>query len=470
MRVPISFEKGVISDTPAMLIPDGAASDARHIRFEDGVAKNIGGRAVYYTTTAEDYIITAIYGYKPASNLIVFLGSKDTLATITDGSARAEVKTGLTGSDTQPMSLSAFGSVMLMANGADALQKIVSPYTASANVGGSPPVAKVVKTFQRHVMLMGVASYPVRVQWSDIDDYETWTAASDNEAGSIDLYESKTAIVGGEVLGDYFVVYTGNQIHVFQYIGGTYVFSRRIACYDIGLLAQNLVASTGDGHFFMSDQDFHYFDGMKAYPIGTERIKRTVYGSINTTYKSNAFAFPILDKKEVWFCVPTGANTTPTLAAIFNYYTNTWSLEDIAWTAGADRLPATYPIIAKTSDKKSYSIEYGTANNDGASGISTYVVSKEYGWENPETVKYINRLYPIIESTASAISFYIGYRANVNASVTWSSAYTFTPASDYKVDIRESGRLWRIKIATTAASSPWAVHKVIADIQDVGKQ
>jgi hypothetical protein len=464
----IVFSKGAMLDIPAGMVPQGYCSDARHISFEDGICRKMPGFSEFYGTADANYI-NGLYSFTATSGTVyVLAGTKTSMYKIVNGSA-TPLTISCSGADTEtvtydatPWSFASFGSHILMTNGIDPVKKFISPYSALVNVGGSPPVANVVKVFQRHAFLLGMPTDPFTVRWSDIDDYENWSLSysltAGYESGDLTLYESATPVVGGEGLGDIFCVYTGNQIHIFQYIGGAYIFNRRIASWDVGLWKKNLVA-TGEGiQAFMSRTNFYSFDGKTVNPIG-DPINKTIFAELDTSHMSQAFAFPNKKRGEIWFCVPIlNGGGFPTLACVWNYRNGSWSFVDITgWAAATDRLVPYYPLFSP-SNKKIYNLG-NTENADGIA-ITGYIDSPEFGGDMPNSYKHIQEIYPSVYTTGTSLKFSIGTRDSVNASITWTSDYTFTPSTDQKVDISASGKLWRVRTKTNGVNTPFTLERL----------
>ena len=465
-KITLTFNKGVMRDLPPGLIPEGYASDLRHIYFEDGIARKMPGYLSYYAT-ADANPVNGLFTFTAPNGIIyVMSGTKINMSKIVNGT-KTPLKDDYTGYDTEtasydatPWTFAPFGSHILFTNGIDPVQKFIPDYSAVAPIGGSPPLARVVRIFQRHAFLLGMPSYPTEVKWSDIDNYEMWTPAEDNEAGGIPLYESKTYVVGAEGLGDLLVVYTGDQVHVFQYTGGTYIFSRRVADWKTGLWKKHLVA-TGEGiQAFMSKENFYSFDGTRVSPIG-DPINKEVFAALHTGQMSRAFAFPVKSRSEIWFCVPLATGSGwPELACIWNYRNGAWSFDDIfGWGAATDKLPTTYPILSPLY-QTIYSLG-GSENSYGGEAINSYVDSPEFGGDNPEVHKHILKIQPEILSTASTIKFAIWTRDNINTSKTWSGDFSFTPATDLKIDIKNvSGKLWGVRIKSDTLNSPHTIGRI----------
>ena len=79
----------------------------------------------------------------------------------------------------------------------------------------------------------------------------------------------------------------------------------------------------------------------------------------------------------------------------------------------------------------------------------------------------VNTIYPDIEG--QSVSIYIGTQELPNGAVTWDGPHSFDPSSDYKIDVRASGRLhsWRI---TSNANVQWALNGIGFDIEKEGER
>lgn len=464
----ISFDltRGINRDVAPLKLPEGFASDGRHVRFADGACRKMTGYSRFHDETFPLPVVGMLSFRSSGGDDYVVLGMKLRLARLFSGS-RLYFDPLFTGDDDTRWSIAPFGDWILASNGIEPVQIILPPY-GEADIGplmANPSRARVVKTFQRHVFVLGDVHdppgepsgvYPFRVQWSDIDDPYTWIPLDTNEARYIDLYESETPVVGADGMGDIFVVYTRNQIHVFRYVGGNYVFSRRIVEWNVGLLAQNLVATAEGVQYFMSHENFYAFNGSRVTPIG-ENINREVYAAINDQYIHRGFAFTVKRNSEVWFVVPTGTSEVPNLACVYSYRTGAWTFDDLASYSGSDRLPDLHPLFCSSLNLIQALDESENADDQPVAG---YVDTPDFG---DETTRFtVTRVTPFVESTAGEVEILVGTREKVNDPVTWSSPYIFTPSTDNKVDVRESGRIIRFRVRTANLNSPFAVQRLEA--------
>lgn len=67
----------------------------------------------------------------------------------------------------------------------------------------------------------------------------------------------------------------------------------------------------------------------------------------------------------------------------------------------------------------------------------------------------------------NSFNVYIGSQSSPNSSVDWDGPYAFDPSSDYKIDVRKTGRLHSIRFASEA-NVQWAVTGFALDVKKVG--
>lgn len=159
---------------------------------------------------------------------------------------------------------------------------VLSSAVAFVDLGGSPPQAAHIAIINRFVLLCGLASATRRVQWSDLDAPETWTAGvglSDFQ----DLPDGGTlrAIAGGDMYG---AIFQDESIRSLTYAPGSAATFQitRISTQDT-LFATYSVAEVNGIIFFCSAQGFKKIPpGGVPVPIGKERVDRFFFGDVDT--------------------------------------------------------------------------------------------------------------------------------------------------------------------------------------------
>lgn len=172
---------------------------------------------------------------------------------------------------------------LVLATGNTVPQKyILSSSTDFEDLGGSPPQASHVAIINRFVVLTGLLSNPRRVQWSDLDGPEVWTAGvglSDYQ----DLPDGGTVrgISGGDAFG---LVFQDEPIRSLVYNpGSATTFQITKIAENDPIFAQYSIVQAGDRVFYCSAQGFKMVVGAggSPKPIGKERVDRYFFGDVD---------------------------------------------------------------------------------------------------------------------------------------------------------------------------------------------
>lgn len=153
--------------------------------------------------------------------------------------------------------------------------------TLFADLGGSPPSAGRVAIVGFFVMLTKLLSNPRRVQWSDLEAPEQWTAG----VGLSDFQDlpdggSTHAISGGDAFG---LVFQDESIRSLTYAPGSAAIFQinRISTQET-LFAEYSVINAGDKTFYCGAAGFKMVvAGGAPIAIGKERVDRFFFGDVD---------------------------------------------------------------------------------------------------------------------------------------------------------------------------------------------
>jgi hypothetical protein len=158
---------------------------------------------------------------------------------------------------------------------------VLNSSVAFADLGGSPPQAAHIAIVNRFVMLTGLLSASRRVQWSDLDAPETWTAG-------VGLSDFQDLPDGGRTHGlsggdSYGVIFQDESIRSLTYSPGSAATFEitRLSTQDT-LYAQYSTVEVNGITFFLSAQGFKRIDpGGVPKPIGKERVDRSFFKDVD---------------------------------------------------------------------------------------------------------------------------------------------------------------------------------------------
>jgi hypothetical protein len=227
-------------------------------------------------------------------------------------------------------SFSNFGTTVVASNGEDSPQKfVVGTSSAFADLGGSPPVFTFSAVIRDFLVVGRIKTVKNRVQWSGINDVETWTSGT-KQSDYQDLADGGeiTGIVGGE----YGYIFQENQITRMDYVGGTTVFRFSVVSKNRGSIFAKAIAHVGKRVFFYSQDGFFEIDGENVKAIGQHKVNDYFKDNLSAGYQQNIIAATDpLNHLAVWSYPSTDATTgVQDRLLIYNYSVNRWSVVETA--------------------------------------------------------------------------------------------------------------------------------------------
>lgn len=211
--------------------------------------------------------------------------------------------------------------IAVFTNGIDAIRKI-SLSGSSADLGGSPPIAKFVRSFGPYLVLAyitdGGNTYYNRVQWCDTGEPEIWNSGN---AGSTNLLEDPDDITGMGIFGNFLTVHKTSSISLGQLVTTSDVirFDRKPT--GVGCVAEATIDNIPSGEqIFLGTDGLHLFNGVTA-PLIDAPIQEELRETINpaTVKRASGLFIPELD--EYWVSVPIGSDTEPSTIYKYNWRT-----------------------------------------------------------------------------------------------------------------------------------------------------
>ena len=215
-----------------------------------------------------------------------------------------------------------------------------------ADVVANAPIDNnsVMVTDERFVFALGAGGNPRLVAWSDREDNTTWSDATTNEAGSIELQTSGQIMSGVRVRGQALIL-TDQDAHTATYQGPPFVYGFERVGASCGSVSRKAVAVTDQGAFWMGARSFFNYNGGAVQTIPCD-VSDYVFADINRAQQSKVFAVGNAQFGEVWFFYPSGDSTENDRYVAYSYKENHWSIGQMSRTCGVDRGVFRRPIWA----------------------------------------------------------------------------------------------------------------------------
>lgn len=385
-------------------------------------------------------------------------------------------------------------------------------YYAMAGDWVSTHTCSVVRGFQDYLIALnvvkGATEYPTMVKWSNPIPYSTAISAINWDpsnpaylAGENILGDVRTPILDGLSLHNTFIIYSSDQVWAMELSGASAVFNFRRVFPSSGIINTGCVVEVEGKHMVFGTDDIYTHDGVGRKTLADERIRRTIYQSLDRNKLNRCFVHHDSILNLVYFAYVTKDAETGfagtsycNMAAVYNYRNDTWSFMDLPNIVGAaetniDLTNSSYEVfldsytefnnIYSGFDNKTPRVTVMLGATDAANGLTD---SRAYAVDlptiglvplpvEPETIKapYVERVgidldrelaaeirgYKMVKcvqpqidiaSSSDFVTFYFGGQDNPNQAINWQEPVTFDHINDYKVDTRASGRYLAMKV------------------------
>ena len=348
ITIPIA-DSGLLRDPWAPDLKDGAWADGRNAAFGKGYLCRTAGHVAPYGAAP-----IRVYNAFPLSagsdRVWIEAGTEKLYAVRGDGlhenitrqdggvdvDYSADPGRGWTGT--------VIGGVAIINNGVDAPQAYGGTGRA-ANLPNWPSTwrARSIRAYRNLLVAMNITDgsdrYRHQVRWSTYADPgtvpPTWTPAPTNAAGDIDLADDPTEIMDGLPLGGSFIIYKEGAYYALTFVGGSQVMNLQRISGDAGLIGPNCVVAFPGGHFCVGQGDVYVHEGGPPRSVIDVRMREWLFNTIDAGQLSRMWvaANPIAD--ELWIGIPTGGDYGCSLAAIWSWKSDAWTVRELPGVSGA---------------------------------------------------------------------------------------------------------------------------------------
>lgn len=300
---------------------------------------------------------TKLYAYKPDNTLADITPSGYTTGRADRGNtfgygigfysaALYGLSTPSTGSILSPTywTLDNYGGILVACASTDGRLYTWDGITATATLIAGAPTGNnaVVVTEERFVVALGAANNNSLVQWSDQEDFTTWTPAATNQAGDFPLQTSGSILAGLRVRGQTLIL-TTTDAHTMTYVGAPLVYGFERVGTGCGLIGGLAGVATDSFAVWMSDNGFYLFDGF-VKPLPSD-VFDAVFSDFNKAQKEKVAAWNNGIVGEVWWHYPSGSSTECDSYVTWNYRENTWAMGKMTRNVGVSETVYDRPLL-----------------------------------------------------------------------------------------------------------------------------
>ncbi|MGL4232949.1 MAG: hypothetical protein ACRCWJ_16405 [Casimicrobium sp.] len=469
-------------------------SDSKNVRFRALYAERFGGESLAHG--ADTYPVHFLAPYATPTQLFTIQAGLQKVAAV-QGLTRtnitrqtASVDVNYTGTADNRWTGGTLNGVLVLNNGVDDPQFWGGTGRLAALPGWPAGwKADFVRPFRNFLVaggiLRGGVKEPHTIAWSSAAPPgqipSQWTPSPTNDARDTPfLAMSPDAIVDGFALNDIFVIYKERSMYGLQFVGGQDVFRTYQIDPSYGMLARGCAAQFPGGHVVLGNGDVYVHSGQAPQPILTNRMRKWLFGNLDAQFFQRSFVASNPELNEAWICFPEPGSSECSLALVWNWEGNTFSIRELR------RARHAAPINLQGGSSDTWGTDTGTwgeddtrwgslsnspaaprlliANDSGTVisdvggtfetlPINAYMQRSGIVFGDPEGVKTVKRIYPRIEAGPSTMmKIRVGSQMERGGPISWGASSTI-PARSYKYDCFATGRFLALEITFESPQS-----------------
>ena len=294
-------------------------------------------------------------------------------------------------------------------------------------------------------------------------------------AGKAALGGDGGRIIDGLSLRDAFCMYSERSIDVLDYTADEFVWRRRNLSSTTGLMSKQSIIEIKGTHFLLTPGDIVSNDGNSIKSIAHDRIRKKINTSVDINNYDRCYAVRNNKYKEIWFCVPEPGETYPTLAFIYNWKDDSFSIRDLDRDVAISNYGSQSSPIVTWDDLLDSQIWANQNNPWGSSGNSplddtivgadpvngslylmdpdeannlytTTLERTDLNLTGDGNVTTLTRAYPRIIGDGE-VRMTFGSQDYPGGPVRWGAPIEFVPDDTRKLDFRTTGVLhcWKLR-------------------------
>ena len=337
---------------------------------------------------------------------------------------------------------------------------------------GNPAIARVIKPFGNRLVAMsfvddfGTATaaddifQAIDFAWSSnitvpgsIDSAQ-WAASTTNTAGDARLADTPGRILDGEILGEFFIAYKSDAVVRVREIGEPLVLGFESIFEDDGIYSTRCIANIGNSqHIVMGNYGMYIHNGQsEKVDIAKGKFQEALFDSVRPADKERTFIFRQTRDKEVWFCFKdnTVANTNLgcNRAFVYDYESQKVHKRSLPDVTDIYETEVNGELRVFAASPESTSVLELKVDKYVADGFVT-IQDKDMG--DPSSVKHVIAMYV---ATEDDVIVSLEGTLHIADPKTYPLKQDFKPLIDYKLNIRERGRYFNLRIDMSGAINP----------------
>jgi hypothetical protein len=346
--------------------------------------------------------------------------------------------------------------------------------TRAAALAGAPALAKgvMVGMPERHLIAFG-AGDPLTVAWSDVENYNVWTASATNSAGSFPLVGGSEIRAWQAAQGE-ILIWTDTSLWAmrFQSLPTVYGFYRQ-GSDGCGVISPNAATELDGSAYWMGTQGFFRYSG-QALPVPCD-VWDAVFLDLNTAQAAKIHCGRNTGWNEVTWFYPSKRSNEIDRYVTLDVVNGRWSLGELRRTAWIDAdvypnpLAASidYPGEATVPIGLVYAHEFG--NDADGQPMNDFVESGFFDIGDGAEISFVDEVIPDFADLSGTVLLTLKSQMFPNGATRTKGPFPVINTTRH-ISPRIRGRQLALRIESSGSGSSWRLGAMRARIAPDGRK
>jgi len=282
------------------------------------------------------------------------------------------------------------------------------------------------------------------IRWSANEDFTTWIAASDNNAGSKRL-DSGSEIVAALRTRVGVLVLTDVSVHVMQPISGNEIYSFREVASGISIAGPAAGVDANGIVYFMGISNFYIYDGtLRVLPCPNWT---RVYDNFDVGQSFGVFCSHVKNFNEIWWFYPSYGQFSNDRYIVYNYVEKIWYYGNMDRQSFHDYSPFFETPFGFDAAGALYTHE-DSLDADGE-GMVSFIESSDMDIEDGDELVHVSKLIPDFDRVRGPVHVLLKGRKYPQAVQFEKGPYSVGGGTD-EIGVRIRARLLALRVTSDA--------------------
>lgn len=302
---------------------------------------------------------------------------------------------------------------------------------------------------------------PLRVRWSDQEDFTTWTVSNQTTAGSFRI-PTGSRIIGGMQAPTQGIISTDIDVWVMQFVGGTVTFRFNHIGAGCGWISPHCAGVQGGNVFWCGGNNFFMLSGRGVQDIPCP-VWDFFFQNLDTANQLKVQCAPNSMFNEIAWFFPSATSAGECDSYVkLNTGDGAWDYGTLSRTAWTD---ASIVGNAIGSDTTGFIYQHDLTNDAGGIPMAPFFQSGFWRIQDGNDLAFVDFIIPDMKfgtfsgsqgASVQITFFVVDYLGDTPRQY---GPYTFTSTTEY-INVRFRGRFMAVKISSQDSGSFWRIGRI----------